>query len=172
MALVVKNPLAYAGDSRDVISIPGLGRFCGEGNGNPLQYSCLEYPMDREAWQAYNPLGSKSQTQLNWLSMHTCVKIMYYQVSFRYPSHMYIAHKSCIYITVNCGKFFKRLEYQTTFLPPEKRVCRSRSNSYNQTWNMYIKEIGKRVHQGCILSPCLFNLYTKYILWNAGLDES
>ena len=77
-----------------------------------------------------------------------------------------------MYITVNCGKFLNRLEYQTTFLPPEKRVCRSRSNSYNQTWNMYIKEIGKQGHQGCILSPCLFNLYTKYIMWNAGLDES
>ena len=35
---------------RDLDSIPGLGRFPGEGNGNPLQYSCLEYPMDRGAW--------------------------------------------------------------------------------------------------------------------------
>ena len=55
---MVKNPLAYAGDSRDTVSVPGLGRFRGEGNGNPLQYSYLEYPMDREAWQAYSPLGS------------------------------------------------------------------------------------------------------------------
>ena len=77
---MVKNPLAYAGDSRDAVSVPGLGRFRGEGNGSPLQYSCLEYPMDREAWQAYNPLGSKSQTQLNRISMHTCMKIMYYQI--------------------------------------------------------------------------------------------
>ena len=45
---VVKNP-ANAGDT-DLI--PGLGRFPGERNGNPLQYSCLEIPMDREAWQA------------------------------------------------------------------------------------------------------------------------
>ena len=59
---MVKNPLAYAGDSRDAVSIPGLGRFRGEGNGNPLQHSCLEYPMDREAWQAYSPLGSESDT--------------------------------------------------------------------------------------------------------------
>ena len=36
----------------DLGSIPGLGRFPGEGNGNPLQYSCLENPMDRGAWQA------------------------------------------------------------------------------------------------------------------------
>ena len=34
----------------DLGSIPGLGRFCGEGNGNPLQYSCMENPMNGEAW--------------------------------------------------------------------------------------------------------------------------
>ena len=46
---MVKNPPVHAGD---VGSIPGLGRSPGEGNGNPLQYSCLENPMDREAWKA------------------------------------------------------------------------------------------------------------------------
>ena len=43
---------ANAGDARDVGSIPGLGGSPGEGDGNPLQYSCLENPMDRGAWQA------------------------------------------------------------------------------------------------------------------------
>ena len=52
MALVVKIPLASAGDRRDTGSIPGSGRSLGEGNGNPLQYSCLENPMDRGAWWA------------------------------------------------------------------------------------------------------------------------
>ena len=52
MALVAKNPPANAGDRRDVGSIPGLGRSPGEGHGNPLQYSCLENPMDRGAWWA------------------------------------------------------------------------------------------------------------------------
>ena len=47
-----KNPLARAGDVRDVGSIPGLGRSPGGGHGNPLQYSCLENPMDRGAWLA------------------------------------------------------------------------------------------------------------------------
>ena len=46
---MVKNLLADAGDAG---SIPGLGRFPGKGDGNPLQYSCLENPMDGEAWQA------------------------------------------------------------------------------------------------------------------------
>ena len=48
--LVVKKPLANAGATRDVGLIPGLGRFLGEGNGSPLQYPCLESPMDRGAW--------------------------------------------------------------------------------------------------------------------------
>ena len=49
VALVVKNPPANAGDARDVGSIPGLGKSPGEGNGNPLQHSCLENPTDRGA---------------------------------------------------------------------------------------------------------------------------
>jgi len=44
---------------------PGSGGFPGEGNGNPFQYSCLEYPMDRGAWQATVPRVTKSQTQLS-----------------------------------------------------------------------------------------------------------
>ena len=52
MALVVKNPPASAGDIRDTGSIPKLGRSPREGNGNPLQYSCPENPMDRVTWWA------------------------------------------------------------------------------------------------------------------------
>ena len=51
-AKMVKNPPANAGDVRDTGSIPGLGRSLGGGHSNPLQYSCLENPMDRGAWQA------------------------------------------------------------------------------------------------------------------------
>ena len=47
-----KESPVNAGDERDSSSIPGLGRSLGVGNGNPLQYSCLENPMDREAWWA------------------------------------------------------------------------------------------------------------------------
>ena len=49
---MVKNLPANAEDTRDAGSIPGLGRSHGVENGTPLQYSCLENPMDREAWQA------------------------------------------------------------------------------------------------------------------------
>ena len=48
----LKNPRAKAGDARDAGSISGSGRSPGEGNGNPLQNSCLENSMDRGAWQA------------------------------------------------------------------------------------------------------------------------
>ena len=49
----------------DLGSIPGLGRSPGEGNGNPLQYSCLENPVDRGAWQATVHRGAKSRTGLS-----------------------------------------------------------------------------------------------------------
>ena len=62
---VVMNPPANAGDTRDSGSIPGSGRSPGEGNGNPLQYSCLENPKDRGAWQAIVHGVAKSWT---WLS--------------------------------------------------------------------------------------------------------
>ena len=65
VALVVKNPPANAGGARDAGSIPGLGKSPGAGSGNPLQYSCLQNPMDREAWQATVHGAAKSQTQLS-----------------------------------------------------------------------------------------------------------
>ena len=58
---MVKNLPDNAGDAG---SIPGLGRFPGGENGNPLQYSCLGNPMDREAWQLTVHEVLKSQTQL------------------------------------------------------------------------------------------------------------
>ena len=62
MALVVKNPPANTGDTGDVGSTPGSGRSPGVGNGNPLQYSCLENPMDSAAWWATVHGGAKSWT--------------------------------------------------------------------------------------------------------------
>ena len=60
VALVVKNPPAKAGDLREKGSAPRLGRAPGGGHGRPLQYSCLEHPTDRIAWQAtvYRPAKS------------------------------------------------------------------------------------------------------------------
>ena len=71
VAPVVKNLPANAGDTRDVGLSPVLGRSPEEGNGNPLQYSYLENPMDRGAWWATVHGVAKSWTQLKRLSMHT-----------------------------------------------------------------------------------------------------
>ena len=62
---VVENPPANAGAIGDSSSVPGSGRSPGEGNGNPLPYSCLGNPMDRQAWRAIVQGVAKSQTQLN-----------------------------------------------------------------------------------------------------------
>ena len=61
----VKNLTANAGDPGDAGSSPGSGRSPGVGNGNPLQYSCLEKPKDRGAWQATVHGVTKSQMQLS-----------------------------------------------------------------------------------------------------------
>ena len=68
MALVVKNLPTDAEDIRDVGLIPGSERSPGGGHCNPLQYSCLEKPMDRGAWQATVHRVAKSWTQLKQLS--------------------------------------------------------------------------------------------------------
>ena len=59
---MVKNPPASARDERDTGSAPGSGRSPGGGQGNPLQYSCLENPTDRGAWQAGDHGVAKSRT--------------------------------------------------------------------------------------------------------------
>ena len=67
---VVKNPPANAGDTGHMGSIPGLGRSPGGKNGYPLQYSCLEYPMDRGAWKATVHGVTMGLTWLKWLGTH------------------------------------------------------------------------------------------------------
>ena len=59
VALVVKNLTANAGDVEDLGSIPGSGRYPGVGNGNPLQYSCRDDPMDRGAPSGLQAMGSQ-----------------------------------------------------------------------------------------------------------------
>ena len=66
---VVKISDCNAGEAGDVGSNPESGRAPGGGHGNPLQYSCLENPMDRGAWQSTVQRVTKSQTQLKW---HSC----------------------------------------------------------------------------------------------------
>ena len=69
---MVNTPSPSAGDIKDVDSIPRSGSFSGGGHGNPLQCSCLENPMDREAWWATVYRVAQSHTQAKLLSMHAC----------------------------------------------------------------------------------------------------
>ena len=76
-----------------------------------------------------------------------------------------------VWITINCGKFFKRWEYQTTCLLRNLYAGQEatvRTGHGTTDWF----QIGKKVHQGCILSPCLFNFYAGYIMRNAGMEEA
>ena len=65
-----KESACNAGVAGDAGSIPGLGRSPGGGHGNPLQYSCLENPTDREAWRATVHKVKKNWAQLKQLGMH------------------------------------------------------------------------------------------------------
>ena len=70
VALVVKKPPSSAGDIREAGSIPGSGRSPGRRHGNPLQYSCLQNPMDRGAWWATAHSVAKCGARLKQLRTH------------------------------------------------------------------------------------------------------
>ena len=76
-------------------------------------------------------------------------------------------------ITTNCGRFFKRWESQTTW-PASWEICMQVQGATVRTGHGTTDwfKIRKGVHQGYILSPCLFNLYAEYIMRNAGLEEA
>ena len=75
-------------------------------------------------------------------------------------------------VTTNRGKFLKRWEYKPPYLLPEKLVYGQEATVRTRRETMNLFQIGKEVHQGCILLPCLFNFYAEYIMRNAGLDEA
>ena len=150
---MVKNPLTM-----QETQIPGLGRSPGEGNGNPLQYSCLENPKDGGAWWATVHGVAKSWTRLsdftslcfiNYAKAFDCVdhdKLWRIQKEMGIPDHL-------TYLLRNL------------YAGEEVTV---RTGHGTTDWF----QIEKGVRQGCILSPCLFNTYTEYIMQNARLDEA
>ena len=83
VVLVVKNLPANAGDIRDTDSAPGSGRSPGGGHGSPLQYSCLENPMERGAWWATVHVVAKSWIQLKLLSTQACTHKIYHLNHFQ-----------------------------------------------------------------------------------------
>ena len=75
---VVKEHACDAGDTRDTGSIPGSGRFPGEGHGHLLQCSCLENPVVRGTWRATVHRVTKSWTRLKWLSTHSTGNLVHF----------------------------------------------------------------------------------------------
>ena len=73
---MVKNLPANAGDLKDLSPISGLGRFPGGGQGTPLQYSCLENPMDRGTWPA-TVLGVTEELDMTEATWQACTNIIY-----------------------------------------------------------------------------------------------
>ena len=100
-----KESTCNAGDSD---SIPGSGRSPGEGNGNPLQYSCLENPMDREAWWATVHAVAKSQKWLKWLT---------FSFSFRKGHIIHEAQRTGNQLVSGSAKQFIKYSLTTCILP-------------------------------------------------------
>ena len=107
----VKNPPASAGGIGDSGSIAGLGKSPGGGNGNQLQYSCLENSMDRGTWWATDRGVTKSRTQL---SMHMWER-----------KKIYISRKSCISILYHVYSYLSKI----------------RSHSYGHQWKTGLKKL-------------------------------
>ena len=78
VAQLVKNLPVIVEDTRDSASIPGLGRSSGEGNGNPLQYSCLENSMEKRSLAGYSPWGHKESD----MTMHTHTHKLFFAVFY------------------------------------------------------------------------------------------
>ena len=92
VVLVLKNPPANAGDIRDLSSIPGSGRSPEEGSGIPLQYSCLENPMNRGAWGPTVHRVTKSRAQLSNFTLqsssHEMLGCMNHKLESRLPGEI------------------------------------------------------------------------------------
>ena len=77
-----------------------------------------------------------------------------------------------VWITTNYGKFLKRWNTKSLYPSPEESYASQEATARTRHGKMDWLQIGKGVHQDCILSPYLFNFYAEYVMWNAGLDES
>uniref|UniRef100_A0A4W2FBK6 RNA-directed DNA polymerase n=1 Tax=Bos indicus x Bos taurus TaxID=30522 RepID=A0A4W2FBK6_BOBOX len=132
----------------------------GEGNGNPLRCSCLENPRDGGAWWAAVYGAAQSRTRLKRLSS---------------SSSCFIDNAKA-FDCVDHNKLWKVLKQMGI---PDHLTCLLRNlyacqeatvRTGHGTTDWF--QIGKGVRQGCILSPCLFNLHAEYIIRNAGLEEA
>ena len=119
----------------------------GKGNGNPLQCCCLENPRDSRAWWAAVYVVAQSWTQLKRLSSNSSSR----SFSIGIIEMGITDHLICLLRYLYAG---------------QEAIVRTGHGTTD--WF----QIGKGVHQGCILSPCLFNLYAEYIMRNAGTGRN
>ena len=165
----------------------------GEGNGNPLQCSCLENPRDGGAsWAAVYGVA-QSQTQLKWLSSSSsCYHTNYFpHIKIIWIWRSWIMEKgrefqkNIYFCFIDYAKAFDCVDHNQLWKIlkkmgiPDHLTCLLRNLYTGQEATVRIGHrtadrflIGKWVHQGWILSPCLFNLYAEYIMRNAGLKEA
>ena len=87
--LVIKNSFYNVEDVRDMGLIAGLGRAPRGGHCNPLQYLCLENPMDRGAWWATVHRVTKSWTRLKQLSMHALIALLFLVLTWKPPEVLF-----------------------------------------------------------------------------------
>ena len=109
----------------DLGSIPGSGRSFVEGNGNPLQYSCLENPMDKGAWWATSPWSHKESDMTEWLSTAHIFKILIECVTILLLSFVLVfGCKACEILALQPGikPVPPTLEEVLTTGPPEKSL--------------------------------------------------
>ena len=148
---MVKNPPANAGDARDVTSILGSGRSPEGGNGNPLQYSCLENSMERAAWRATVHGVTKSRT---WLSMHAAhigVWLLYNVVLTSTVQHSESA--SSVQSISRVWLFATPMDYSTPGLPVHHQLP-----EFTQTHVHWVRDAIQSSHPLSFPSSPAFNL--------------
>ena len=146
----------------------------GEGYSNPLQCSCLENPKDGRAWWAAIYGVAQSRTRLKRLSSSSCIikKARDFQKNIYF---CFIDNAKC-FDCVDHKKLWKILkemgipDHLTCFLRNLYAGLEATVRTGHGTTDWF--QMGKGVHQGCILSPWLFNFYAEYIMRNAGLEET
>ena len=174
---------------------------CGEGNGNLLLYSCLENPMDGGAWWAAIYGVAQSWTQLKQLSSSSrqkyimvCFKLVLEKaeepeiklpISTRLSKKAREFEKNIYFYFIDYAKAFHCVDHNKLWKIvkemgiPDHLTCllgnlcagqeaTVRTGHGKTDWF----QIRKGEHQGCMLLPCLFNLYAEYIMRNAGLEEA